>query len=246
MGSVLPARHRLTSSLRIVIKSDMGIDYYNMEASSPCRGPRLTAAALGVDLNLKTVDLMKKEQMTPEYLKMNPQHTVPTMDDGGFYLWESRAISSYLVEAYGKDDSLYPKDPKQRAVVDQRMYFDMGSLYAKFGECIYPCIFGGVTEISADKKAALADVLTLLDGFISSSGGYVAGKHLTIADHCCAATISTMAEAGVDICKYSNVAAWYKKVQTEMPRYAEVNAPGAQEFGGKWIKPKMAELGISW
>jgi len=224
----------------------MVIDYYHMDASAPCRGPRLTAAALGVELNLKTVDLMKKEQLTPEYLKMNPQHTVPTMDDGGFCLWESRAISSYLVESYGKDDSLYPKDPKQRAVVDQRLYFDMGSLYAKFGECIYPVLFGGVKEITEEKKTALANVLTLLDGFISSSGGYVAGNHITIADHSIAATVSSMAEAGVDLSKYSNVAEWYKKVQTEMPGYAEANAPGATTFGAGWIKPKLAELGLSW
>jgi len=224
----------------------MGLDYYNLEASAPCRGPRLTAAALGLTLNIKPVDLMKKEQMTPEYLKMNPQHTVPTMNDDGFCLWESRAISSYLVSAYGKDDTLYPKCPKARAVVDQRLYFDMGSLYLKFGDCIYPVIFGGVKDIPAEKKTAMADTLTLLDGFIGCPGGYVAGKHITIADHAIAATISTMAEAGVDLSPYSNITDWYKRVQTEMPGYAEVNAPGAAEFGGKWIKPKMAELGLSW
>jgi glutathione S-transferase len=41
---------------------------------------------------------------------------------------------TYLVEQYGKDDSLYPKDPKKRAVVNQRLYFDMGTLYQRFGD----------------------------------------------------------------------------------------------------------------
>lgn len=198
-----------------------------------------------MELNLKHVDLMKKEQLTPEYLKMNPQHTIPTLDDAGFYLWESRAISSYLVSAYGKDDSLYPKDPKQRAVVDQRLYFDMGSLYEKFAACIYPVVFSGAKEIPEEKKTALASVLSLLDGFIGSPGAYVAGKHVTIADHAVAATVSTVAEAGVDLSKYSNVTDWYKRVQSEMPKYAEVNAPGAAEFG-LYCKTKMVELGLSW
>ena len=38
----------------------------------------------------------------------------------------------YLVERYGKDDSLYPKDPQKRAVVNHRLQFDQGTLYARF------------------------------------------------------------------------------------------------------------------
>ena len=56
---------------------------------------------------------------------MNPQHTIPTMKDGDFCLNESRPIATYLASKYGKDDKLYPKDVTTRAVVDQRLYFDI-------------------------------------------------------------------------------------------------------------------------
>ena len=46
----------------------------------------------------------------------------------------SRAICAYLVNQHGKDDSLYPKDPAKRAVVDRMLYFDMGNLYNEFGK----------------------------------------------------------------------------------------------------------------
>lgn len=40
----------------------------------------------------------------------------------------------YLAEKYGKDDSLYPKDVKKRALVNQRLFFDIGTLYQRFGD----------------------------------------------------------------------------------------------------------------
>lgn len=64
-------------------------------------------------------------------LQVNPQHTVPTLVDGDFVIWDSHVIGPYLVNTYGKDDSLYPKDPKQKAIVDQRLYFDVGTLYPR-------------------------------------------------------------------------------------------------------------------
>ena len=38
------------------------------------------------------------------------------------------------MNAYGQDDSLYPKEVKVRAVVDQRLHFDGGCFYKAFGD----------------------------------------------------------------------------------------------------------------
>lgn len=42
----------------------------------------------------------------------------------------SRAIMAYLVDQYGPDDTLYPRNPEARALVNQRLYFDFGNLFA--------------------------------------------------------------------------------------------------------------------
>ena len=118
----------------------MSIDLYHTEMSAACRSVRLTAKMLGVELNLKVIDLQSGDQMKPEFIKINPQHNIPTMVDDGFAMNESRAICGYLVQKYGKDDSLYPKDPKARAVVDQRLYFDMGVFYQSFGKVYVSCL----------------------------------------------------------------------------------------------------------
>lgn len=40
----------------------------------------------------------------------------------------------YLVGKYAKNDSFYPKDPREKAIVDQMMYFDAG-LYSNLVKC---------------------------------------------------------------------------------------------------------------
>ena len=60
----------------------MGVDIYAVLYSPPCRAAFLVAKAIGLDYNMKELDLVKGEQRTPEFLKMNPAHTVPVMVDG--------------------------------------------------------------------------------------------------------------------------------------------------------------------
>lgn len=48
----------------------------------------------------------------------------------------SRAICSYLATKFGKDDALYPNDPRKRAEVDRLNQFDQGTLFHRFGEYV--------------------------------------------------------------------------------------------------------------
>lgn len=76
--------------------------------------------------------MFKREQLNEDFVKVNPQHTVPTLDDAGFILSESRAIAIYLIEKHFPDGhSLYPKDAKQRAMINQFLQFDCGTLYQR-------------------------------------------------------------------------------------------------------------------
>ena len=54
----------------------------------------------------------------------------------GVIVTESRPIATYLCDKYGKDDKLYPKDLAIRAIVDARLYFDIGTFYKAFGDCV--------------------------------------------------------------------------------------------------------------
>lgn len=64
---------------------------------------------------------------SPQYLAMNPNGRVPTIDDEGFVLWESNAIVRYLALKHGLG-TLCPADIRQRADADRWMDWCTASL----------------------------------------------------------------------------------------------------------------------
>lgn len=113
--------------------------YYYLPAPGP-NSTLLVIRSLGLEVDLHSVDLLAKEHYEEWYEKINPQRTLPSLDDNGFILNESRAISAYLVDTYKPGSSLYPKDTKQRALVDQRLYFDATTLFPR-GAAIFVSFF---------------------------------------------------------------------------------------------------------
>ncbi|MBI3796974.1 MAG: glutathione S-transferase N-terminal domain-containing protein, partial [Deltaproteobacteria bacterium] len=51
---------------------------------------------LGLECEMQIVDLGKGDQLSPEYIAMNPNKKMPVLEDEGFVLWESNAILFYL------------------------------------------------------------------------------------------------------------------------------------------------------
>jgi glutathione S-transferase len=207
----------------------MTIDFYYLPGSAPCRAVQMTAKALGVELNCKLLNLMTGEHLTPEFIKINPQHTIPTVVDNGFAIWESRAIMMYLNDKYSKNDKLCPKEPKTRAIVNQRIFFDLGTLYQNFANYWYPQIF--------EKKAADPELFTKMESAVEfletflSGQTYVAGTDsYSLADLAIIATISTYEVSGFDFTKYKNVQKWYNMCKKTAPGM-ETNLAGAAIFG---------------
>jgi len=218
----------------------MAIDLYHMDLSAPCRSVRLTAKMVGVELNLKVINLMVGEQMAPEFIKINPQHTIPTIVDDGFALNESRAICGYLVNKYAKDDTLYPKDPIKRAVVDQRLYFDM-DFYKKFQMVYIPIMFRGATKLDEAAQKDFAASIEHLNTFLSQNK-YVAGDQLTIADICLMANASTFEAGDAQIFdKYPKIKSWIETCKSELVDFAETNQGGAEIFG-QMLQGALAKL----
>ncbi|XP_011497367.1 PREDICTED: glutathione S-transferase 1-1-like [Ceratosolen solmsi marchali] len=195
----------------------MTIDLYYFPLSVPCRSVMILAKYLGIHLNLKQVNLFKGEQMQASFKKINPQHTLPTIDDNGFILWESRPIMIYLVMKYAKNDSLYPRDPEKRAIVEHRLYFDIGTLFENIIDCYRPVLIG-ISDTPSEKYTALIEkAFELLDGYLKDSR-FVAGNELTIADFAIGSSVSAAKAFTFDIGRYDNVVTWYEYCERVMEK----------------------------
>src|SRR5688572_31173181 len=69
-----------------------------------------------LELKYERLDVTDKLK-TPEYLALNPNGLMPTLQDGDAALWESNAILRYLFARYGKAP-LFPEDHVTRARAD--------------------------------------------------------------------------------------------------------------------------------
>ena len=83
---------------------------------------------LGIPYALYPIDIMKGEQKTPDYVRLNPNGRIPTIvdhDADDFAVFESGAIMIYLAEKAGR---LLPSERKARSRVLQWLMFQMGGV----------------------------------------------------------------------------------------------------------------------
>ncbi|XP_023534787.1 glutathione S-transferase zeta class-like [Cucurbita pepo subsp. pepo] len=88
---------------------------YSSWRSSCSQRVRIALNLKGLNFEYKAVNLLKGEQFTPEYEKLNPIGYVPTLVDGDIVIADSFAILMYLEEKYPQHP-LLPSDLSKRAV----------------------------------------------------------------------------------------------------------------------------------
>ncbi|XP_065157566.1 glutathione S-transferase 1-like [Atheta coriaria] len=207
---------------------------YMLDLSPPVRAVLLVEKALGIELEHINVDLIKGEQKTAEYEKLNPQHTIPLYIDGdGTIVWDSHAILAYLVGKYGKNDSLYPKDLAKRAVVDQRLHFDSGNVFANLRAIVFPMWTAGEKGPNQKQIETVNSQYDFLNKFLAGKP-WMAGNSVTIADFSLISSISSLLHVVPIDSQYADLLAWVKRCE-QLPYY-EANGKGARAFK-EFVKP---------
>uniref|UniRef100_A0A7S3YFE2 GST N-terminal domain-containing protein n=2 Tax=Lotharella globosa TaxID=91324 RepID=A0A7S3YFE2_9EUKA len=138
----------------------------------------------GLKWETKSVDLMKGETRTPEFLAMNPLHICPTLKiNKDLSIWESNAILRYMGSSSKK---AYPENIEQRAWVDTMLDYRQCNFYPKVSTVCYGFLGfrkpGSEEEVKKGKAALEAEIKQFGDAFLKE-GKFMGGfAEPTIAD----------------------------------------------------------------
>eukprot|EP01060_Flectonema_neradi_P026045 TRINITY_DN3489_c2_g2_i1.p1 TRINITY_DN3489_c2_g2~~TRINITY_DN3489_c2_g2_i1.p1 ORF type:complete len:276 (+),score=51.97 TRINITY_DN3489_c2_g2_i1:81-908(+) len=165
------------------------VQLFLARVSVNCHPAWILLRQASIDYELRDVDLMKGETRTPEYLAMNPLHTVPMIKDSdGTCVFEGNAILRYLASKYASARKFYPIDVVQRAHCEMCLDWRQTTFYPKVAEVAYPVL--GFMEFPADTISAATEKLTnTTDGifkifidFFLNGKKFICGDDPTIAD----------------------------------------------------------------
>lgn len=158
----------------------------------------------------------------PEYMRINPNGHIPTLQDGDVTLWESLAINLYLARKF--DKGLWPK-----SIADEGHTFKW-SIWA-MTEAEDPVVTALLHRVffppeqrdanTAEDAAQRFQVpLKVLDGELAGKA-YLLGNDFTVADLNVASVLCWAPMAGLDMSQAPNVVAWMSRC-TSRPAYTKV------------------------
>lgn len=144
-----------------------------------------TCAELGTEFEREDWGTGFQSTLEPGFLALNPNAQVPVIVDGDFVLWESNSIIRYLVMQYGRDDALYPADPKVRASVDRWLDWTLSTLQPAerpvfWGYVRTPEAKRHVKQLEAD-ATEVEKLWRMLDAHLKGRD-YLEGGTFTLAD----------------------------------------------------------------
>jgi glutathione S-transferase len=142
------------------------------------------AAELGIPYEHVQVAVGAEGSRKPEYMRLNPNGSVPFIDDDGLILWESLAINLYLARKHG--------GPLAPANLGEGSQMTMWSLWAATGvephasQAMYHTQMYPAAErdpkVVQQSLEKLREPLGVLEGALAKGGGQLVGGRFTVAD----------------------------------------------------------------
>ncbi|MGM0579001.1 MAG: glutathione S-transferase family protein [Myxococcota bacterium] len=198
---------------------------------------------LGLDYEVRKIDLMAGEQKEDWYLEINPNGRIPAIvdhdeDEGDFAVFESGAVLMYLAEKTGR---LMPTDRKGRSRVVQWLMFQMGGVGPMMGQAnVFFRYAPERIEYAIERyQRESRRLLEVLDRQLGREE-FLAGDY-SIADIANWSWAHTHEWSGVDIDGLENLRRWMDAVAErpavkrgrEVPEHVELREEDAERMSGE-------------
>src|SRR5262249_46919056 len=159
---------------------------------------------------------------TPEYMTMNPNARVPTIDDDGFILWESHAIVRYLSRKHGAG-SLWPSDARICADADRWMDWYATTLWENVRPIFWTLVRTppeqrDMKQVEASRQKLAAD-LQIVEKQLSGKQ-FITGSAFTMGDIPMGVALHRWFTLPIERPDYPNLHAYYGRLK-QRPAYAQ-------------------------
>ena len=163
---------------------------------------------------------------TPEYMRMNPNSLVPTIEDDGFVLWESHSIVRYLCARHGAG-TLWPTDAKARA--DGERWMD----WAFTLQGAMRNVFWGLIRTPPEKRDAKAieegrqksAALLAVPERTLAGRPYLGGESFTMADIPLGCEVQRWMRVPIERPRFPAVEAWFERLRARPAFRQHVDLP---------------------
>lgn len=184
---------------------------------------------LRLDCERQVVDLSKGEQMSEEFLSLNPNHMIPTLVDVDFVLWEANAIMQYLCSKVS-GNALFPADPKVQADINRWLFWQTAHFGSACGVMIFEHV---IKKFFMKQEADLQEVAKgeerfhrfaqVLEGHLKGRD-WLVGHSVTLADLAVGSFLDLAEIAQYPMTSYVEIPRWYDNIQ-QLPAWLSSAPP---------------------
>jgi glutathione S-transferase len=188
---------------------------YGSFTSSSTYKPMLYLALSGMPFSFRTVNLKNGVQREPAYLAINRYGQVPALDHRGLTIVQSNVILDYLARTTGHFEGATEQD---RWTAREWLSWEADAI-TNVAKVRHFSRFRTVDPAVMDHFRPLAEAAL---GFVDralSGREWLVGSSCTIADIGCWGRMVFMAEGGLEIERWPNLAAWADRIKA-MPGFA--------------------------
>ncbi|WP_143872452.1 glutathione S-transferase family protein [Catenovulum sediminis] len=157
--------------------------YYQPGWSS--MAPHFLLAEMGVEFQLKLVDVEAKEHKSPDFLKLNPTGRIPVLTDNSLALFESAAICLYVCDKEPQTQMMPEVGTVERAKCYQWLAYLNSTVQTEMDMLFYPknhtTAPTSAPAIAERQEQRLMAMFEILNNELAQQN-YLVGDKMTVCD----------------------------------------------------------------